>query len=107
MGGSIEKYATYFNEPVEKQHAFGQISPADCKLPIEEFALIKGHFPDIKIILLLRNPVDRLWSQICFSENAETLEELEQKIEGPFQNDVYLDPFDYVSTIHNIRSFFT
>ncbi len=106
MGGDIEKYATYFDERVEKQHAFGEISPAYCKLPLEEFQLIKKHFPDIKIILLLRNPVDRLWSQIRFSEDADTLEEMEQKIDGAFKKDVYLDRSDYVSTIRTIRSVF-
>lgn len=106
MGGNVEDYATYFNERVEKQQAFGEISPAYCKLPVEEFALIKEHFPDIKIIFLLRNPVDRLWSQIRFSEDAETLGEMEQKIDGAFKRNVYTERSNYVATLEAIRSIF-
>lgn len=106
MGGDIEKYIAYFDERVEHQQAFGEISPAYCKLSLDEFTLIKQHFPDIKIVFLMRNPVDRFWSQIRFSETAETLEEMEQKIDGAFENTVYLDRSDYVTTIRTIRSVF-
>lgn len=106
MGGDIEQYAAYFNERVEKQQAFGEISPAYCKLDEDELLLVRNHFPDIKIILLLRNPVDRLWSQIRFSEEADTLDEMEEKIDGAFQKTVYLERSDYVTTIRRLRSVF-
>ncbi|MCO4825242.1 MAG: sulfotransferase [Amylibacter sp.] len=106
MDGDIEKYVQYFDTRVQKQHAFGEISPAYCKLPLDEFELIKSHFPDIKVIFLMRNPTDRLWSQIRFSEDAETLEAMEQKIDTAFEKPVYLDRMDYVSTIRTIQSCF-
>jgi hypothetical protein len=106
MNGDIGKYAEYFNSRIEKQHAFGEISPAYCKLHSNEFEFIKGHFPDIKIIFLMRNPVDRLWSQIRFSEPVDTLEEMEQKIESAFLKSVYVERSDYVSTLRNIRRIF-
>ncbi len=41
----------------------GDISPFYCELPEEEIAKIAASFPDIKIIILFRNPVDQLWSK--------------------------------------------
>lgn len=106
MDGNIEKYAQYFNKRVTMQHTYGEISPAYCKLSVEEFERIKSHFPNTKIIFLLRNPADRLWSQIRFSENVETLEEMEQKIDGTFEKQVYLDRMDYVRTLQTITDCF-
>ncbi len=106
MDGDIEKHLRYFDSRVQKQHAFGEISPAYCKLPLDEFELIKSQLPDIKLILLMLNPADRLWSQIRFSNDVDTLEAMEQKIDTAFKKPVYLDRMNYVSTIRTIRSCF-
>ena len=106
MQGDLEKYTAYFEDRVEDHAAFGEISPAYCKLQRDELALIKAQYPDVKIIYLMRNPADRLWSQIRFSEEAETLEEMEQKIDGSFDKQVYQDRLDYVNTIQNLQATF-
>ncbi len=106
MGGNIEEYAQYFNKRVSIQHTYGEISPAYCKLSADEFERIKSYFPNTKIIFLLRNPADRLWSQIRFSEKVETLEEMELLIDGTFEKKVYLDRMNYVRTLQTITDCF-
>lgn len=44
----------------------GEITPAYSILREEDVAHIARLLPDLKIILLLRNPIDRAWSQIRF-----------------------------------------
>ncbi len=54
-------YKSLFKSPNHK--AKGDISPVYCELPDEEVAKIAASFPDMKIIILFRNPVDQLWSK--------------------------------------------
>lgn len=45
----------------------GEITPAYAILEREDVARIHRLLPDLKIILLLRNPIDRAWSRIRFA----------------------------------------
>jgi len=42
----------------------GEISPLYAPIPEEKIERAARHFPDLKIIYLLRDPIDRLWSHI-------------------------------------------
>lgn len=44
----------------------GEITPSYSMLDLEDVKRIRNMFPDLKIILLLRNPIDRAWSQVRF-----------------------------------------
>lgn len=46
----------------------GDISPGYCTLDDEIIAEIAATLPDTKIILLVREPISRLWSRICMAE---------------------------------------
>jgi hypothetical protein len=46
-------------EPVK-----GEITPAYCNLPARRIRSIKAIIPEIKLLLLLRDPVDRDWSHL-------------------------------------------
>jgi hypothetical protein len=43
----------------------GDITPAYSTLDDDAVASLARHFPDLKIIILVRDPVERLWSQYC------------------------------------------
>ena len=43
----------------------GDITEAYSMLPDRSIRDIRTRFPDVRIILLLRDPVERLWSQLC------------------------------------------
>jgi hypothetical protein len=48
--------------PENPIHCCGEITPAYCTLTESQIELIHQYFPNLKIILLLRNPIDRAWS---------------------------------------------
>jgi hypothetical protein len=45
--------------------AFGEITPSYSLLPEEGFRQLKGLHDQVKIILILRDPVTRFWSGVC------------------------------------------
>lgn len=45
----------------------GDITPAYCGLPDETIAAIAARFPSLRVIVLLRDPVARAWSQISMT----------------------------------------
>ncbi len=69
----------------------GEITPAYSILGEKEVAHIARLFPDLKIILLLRNPIDRAWSQIRFDwtrgarADITNIEEIKAFIDSPKQ----------------------
>ena len=40
----------------------GEITPSYGRMPLERIRFIRKIMPDVKLILILRNPVDRLWA---------------------------------------------
>ena len=59
---SDQNYKKLFNP--ENGQVSGEITPAYSRLPIKDVERIANLLPDCKIIYLLRNPVDRIWSAI-------------------------------------------
>jgi len=70
----------------------GEITPAYSILDVEDVARVRRLCPEAKIILILRNPIDRAWSQVCFEwtkgtfEDVDDLEKIKAFIERPFQS---------------------
>jgi hypothetical protein len=40
----------------------GEITPAYCSLPLRRIRLVRAVMPDVRLVLLLRNPIERAWS---------------------------------------------
>ncbi|MGP1386478.1 MAG: sulfotransferase [Thainema sp.] len=70
----------------------GDITPAYSILDNDDIVHIKELFPNIKIILILRNPMDRAWSYICYEalqkrfQGINDLEKVKGLINGPTQS---------------------
>jgi hypothetical protein len=63
------RYVDYFNLLVEDQHrALGEISPSYAVLDSSGFAAIRETMPGAKFVFVLRDPVDRYWSQLRFKQ---------------------------------------
>ncbi|MEO1020879.1 MAG: hypothetical protein AAFY56_24875, partial [Pseudomonadota bacterium] len=63
-GFRTEDYMSLFD--VKLPLLTGDITPAYCTLGEQDIELIAGKLsPELKVILLIRNPVERLWSQLC------------------------------------------
>ena len=57
------RYTSLFNP--DKGQISGELTPGYSIIKSEEIAKVKGILPNVKIIYLLRNPVERVWSQIA------------------------------------------
>jgi len=86
----------------------GEITPAYSLLNIDDIKHIKGLFPKLKIILILRNPVERAWSQIRFYmtrnelNSTSAIDELLRYIDSPMQ----FMRGDYISILNNWNQVF-
>lgn len=92
-------YASLFR--MGKNKIKGEITPAYSMLSREDVLHIRQIMPEVKIIFIMRNPIDRTWSGMRKTE-VSTLphEELASLLENPFARS------DYVRTISTWRSVF-
>jgi hypothetical protein len=58
----IEWYRSLFERPELEGKVCGEITPAYSILPIETIRECHANFSDLKLIYLLRNPIERAWS---------------------------------------------
>lgn len=88
----------------------GEITPAYSILNRNDIQNIKNLFPDLKIIFIMRNPIDRTWSQLCYAKtrnphiafSINNCGILKKRIDGI---NVSLRS-DYIRTLENWRSCF-
>ena len=59
---SQDWYKSLFQNAVNR--ISGEFTPAYAALKRKDIDAIKDFLPDVKIILLLRNPIDRIWSHL-------------------------------------------
>ncbi|HET7394821.1 MAG TPA: sulfotransferase domain-containing protein, partial [Gammaproteobacteria bacterium] len=56
------RYKNRFESSTKKAH--GEITPKYAILPLDTIKLIHDNFPKLRIIYILRNPIERAWSQV-------------------------------------------
>lgn len=66
-------YASLFPRSA-KYKAYGEISPSYSMLRSEDVARIKAVNPNMKLLLMLRDPIDRAWSNIRFGSGKGRLQ---------------------------------
>lgn len=59
---AIEHYARLFDEKGEQKT--GDVTPAYSKLEEKDLAAIVRRFPDVKVVFIAREPVERAWSAL-------------------------------------------
>ena len=91
-----------------KDKVSGEMTPAYSILEVKDIKKIKSLFPNLKIILILRDPIERAWSQIRFYmtrnefDEKSDLEQIKEYIDSPMQS----LRSDYVNMIHNWNQVF-
>lgn len=84
MNGDIERYRQYFRRMSNNKSVFCEISPSYASLNEDGFAAIKSLAEDVRLIFLLRNPIDRIWSALRMAskkrQNANCLTNFEKFI---------------------------
>lgn len=94
--------------PAQKDKVVGEITPAYSMLTAEDVEHISHLLPDLKIIFLLRNPVDRAWSYVRFKTKTQqftetnNIDKIKQLIEQPDQ----IRRSDYLHTLSTWKTFF-
>ncbi len=64
MNGEIERYRQYFESRVGSRPVMGEITPSYALLSQTQFEQIRSLGPEVRLIFIMRNPADRLWSQM-------------------------------------------
>jgi len=69
-------YRDYFEKRVPGDcDFFGEVSPSYAILPPKAYREVRSMFPKLKVILLLRDPVDRLYSQLRMAQRKDFFED--------------------------------
>ncbi len=100
----------WYRELFDREHVSGDVSPNYSELPDQEVARIARLFPQVKIIISLRNPVDRTWSYakmvLCKDQDKSLQEVREEKFIACFSLDVCFQTSQYVSLIKRWKQYF-
>ena len=101
-------YRAYFEKAVPKVcRVFGEITPAYSLLPEEGFRAVAAQFPRTKLIFLMRDPVDRLYSHLRMAERLDMLDvPAIAQFEAALSNPQYVERSEYHRTLANARSVF-
>ena len=84
----------------DKSKVRGEISPTYATLKVPTRRHLQSLRPDLKIIYIVRNPIERAWSaQEMMTAKRQALSFVERKTDSA-------DRSDYVSTLENWREFF-
>lgn len=85
----------------------GEITPAYSLLPKQGFSEMKRLLNKPKIILLLRNPVDRQWSQVKFHKKFFPDLKFNEYYLESFNNDKFIQRSNYQTLLNILFSIFS
>jgi hypothetical protein len=106
--GSLRSYSDRFKPGVGKVK--GEITPGYSILPKRRIAFISKLMPELRLVFLLRDPIERSWSQALM--NLVTVPERkyeevsEAEIRDHFESARSIQRGDYLTTIDNWLSFY-
>ncbi|MEI6137660.1 MAG: sulfotransferase [Mariniphaga sp.] len=109
LNDSLLSYSRNFKNG--KGKVKGEITPAYSILTVEKIRLIKKLMPKVKLILLIRNPIERAWSHAIMDLVArpnKTFEEVpEEAFLSHFKSDYAIKRGDYSTVLENWLSVFS
>lgn len=107
FNGSGEAYRNFFRKRVpEGITRFGEITPSYALLPREGFAEIAQLFRDVRLIFIMRDPVERFYSHIRYVSGKRPPQAYWQKIETHFDDPGFVGRSSYQNTIMAMESVF-
>lgn len=101
-------YRRLFSRHIDS-HVCGEITPAYSMLDSDDIARIHALNPDMKFILMLRNPIDRAWSALRFNRDRGFSDldlTAEEDVISRLQSPDYLLRGDYLRTLENYLAYF-
>ena len=92
-----------------KDKVTGDITPLYYQLPDQEIQHIRDILPELKIIILLRNPIDRAWSKakmnLCQHQSRKLKDVSNEEFYNNFSKEYEQLP-SYVALINNWKQYF-
>ncbi|ELR71213.1 sulfotransferase [Fulvivirga imtechensis AK7] len=106
FGMPLSAYSHYFQEAKGMK---GEITPYE-NLPVRRIRFIKKIIPSLKLILIIRNPVDRMWASVLMylvSAQKKQFEDISDKeFTRMFHEPDLFSRGDYPAILKNWRSVF-
>jgi len=102
----LQWYRSVFQQKPEGAKA-GEITPAYAILPRDVIKAIRTELPEIRLVYLIRNPIDRAWSSALMALNRAELtmhEASDQWFIDHFRSQGSLCRGDYETCLRNWRS---
>ena len=105
MGGELTRYVNFFNKRRTNEHVFCEVTPSYSMLSEQGIKRLKQLPGEVKCIFILRNPVDRVWSQLkmkanLFGENLNPSNYISDIASTPD----FFDRTDYPSTLRRFKT---
>ena len=104
-------YLRYLTDISQNKKVVGEITPAYSMLPIEGLSNIKNLLPSVKIIFLMRDPIDRFISQAKFKnklrrKRGENEFDIQENYLTMLNDDMFLVRSDYHGTLDRLEKVF-
>ncbi|MGI9569350.1 MAG: sulfotransferase family protein [Desulfobulbia bacterium] len=100
----------WYSSLFDKGLVSGDISAKYCELPDEEVRRIHDHFPNLKIVITLRDPVAREWSRakmnLCKRTGRAVNEVLKSEYIIEFNDPLQKQSNNYVALIQRWKTYF-
>ncbi len=94
----------WYSNLFSKSAISGDISAKYCELPEAEVCRIKAIFPDLKILITLRDPIEREWSRakmnLCKKRNRKISEVTKEEFIAQFKDPLQFKSNDYKALIN-------
>jgi len=108
--GSITWYQNLFSQAAKEGKVTGEITPAYSMLSMEYIRELKQLNSDLKILYILRNPIDRSFSQatkdLIRAKNLKAEDVSDNDFINFFKSDICYRRSDYLSSLQNFREVF-
>lgn len=105
--GLDRRYSSYLERLESITGHGGEITPAYSILDKEGFGGIRAACPSARILFIMRNPADRLWSQMRFTNSVESESGVDHALMALTSNDAVKFRSSYSRTIENITNVFS
>lgn len=103
---SVDGYKKFFQDRIQDQKYFCEITPSYMTLPVNDLAQIKTAFDDVKIVFLMRDPIARLWSMVRFNQKKQSQTDLNTFALTCLDIPNYVKRSDYKTALENIDAVF-
>ncbi|HIB49907.1 MAG TPA: hypothetical protein EYO40_01230 [Phycisphaerales bacterium] len=98
----VDWYLERFRGARPEQTAVGEVATGYCLL--EVIPLVAEHFPKTKLLMVMRNPIDRAYSNFQsrkVEEGWETFEEALESSKDMYERGQYIDQIECLLTFYN------